>query len=77
MDLPWESVTAGLKDNTAILTAVGIVGCGIYDVIVPAKFNQALAIAEGPPDCPLVTPEDLLDAKIVRYTPVLRAWESK
>ena len=38
-------------------------------MIVPAKFNQALAIAEGTPDCPLVTPEDLLDAKIVRCTP--------
>ncbi len=53
----------------SILTPVGIVGCGIYDVVVPAKFNQALAIAEGTPECPLVTPEDLLDARIVRCTP--------
>ncbi len=53
----------------SILTPVGIVGCGIYDVVVPAKFNQAMAIAEGTPECPLVTPEDLLDAKIVRCTP--------
>ena len=34
----------------SILTPVGIVGCGIYDVVVPAKFNQALAIAEGTPE---------------------------
>ena len=53
----------------SILTPVGIVGCGIYDVGVPAKFNQALAIAEGTPECPLVTPEDLLAAKIARCTP--------
>ena len=38
-------------------------------IIVPAKFNQALAIAEGTPECPLVTPEDLLAAKIARCTP--------
>ena len=53
----------------SILTPIGIVGCGIYDVIVPAKFNQALAIAEGTPESPLVTPEALLEAKIARCTP--------
>ena len=53
----------------SILTPVGIVGCGIYDVVVPTKFNQAMAIAEGTPACPLITPEDLLDAKITRCTP--------
>ena len=53
----------------SILTAVGIVGCGIYDVIVPAEFGQALAVAQGTPECPLVDPEDLLDAAIVRCTP--------
>ena len=53
----------------SILTPVGIVGCGIYDVVVPTKFNQAMAIAEGTPECPLITPEDLLDAKITRCTP--------
>lgn len=53
----------------SILTPIGIVGCGIYDVVVPAEFNQALAVAQGTPDCPLVNPEDLLDAEIVRCTP--------
>ena len=28
-----------------------------------------MAIAEGTPECPLITPEDLLDAKIARCTP--------
>ena len=31
----------------SILTPIGIVGCGIYDVVVPAEFNQALAVAQG------------------------------
>jgi uncharacterized protein YunC (DUF1805 family) len=53
----------------SILTAAGIVGCGIYDVHTAAKFGQAIAIARGTPERPLVDPEDLLDAKIVEVTP--------
>jgi len=53
----------------SILTAVGIVGCGIYDLETPAEFGQAIAIARGTPQVPLVEPEDLLDAKIVGRTP--------
>ncbi len=57
----------------SILTPVGIVGCGIYDMKVPAEFNQALAVAQGTPEVPLVDPEDLLDAEIVRCTPRAQA----
>ena len=53
----------------SILTPIGIVGCGIYDVVVPAEFNQALAVAQGTPERPLVDPEDLLEASIVRCIP--------
>jgi uncharacterized protein YunC (DUF1805 family) len=53
----------------SILTAAGIVGCGIYDVATAAKFGQAIAIARGTPERPLVEPEDLLEAKIVEATP--------
>lgn len=56
-----------------ILTEVGLVGCGIYDMKTPAEFGQALAIARGTPENPLVNPEDLLDAKIVDATPQARA----
>jgi catechol 2,3-dioxygenase-like lactoylglutathione lyase family enzyme/uncharacterized protein YunC (DUF1805 family) len=52
-----------------ILTAAGLVGCGIYDLETPAEFGQAIAIAKGTPACPLVEPEDLLDAHIVGLTP--------
>src|SRR5438128_6805134 len=53
----------------SILTAAGIVGCGIYDLETPAEFGQAIAIARGTPACPLVEPEDLLDSRIVGVTP--------
>jgi uncharacterized protein YunC (DUF1805 family) len=48
-----------------ILTEVGMVGCGIYDVKTAGEFGQAVAIARGTPEKPLVEPEDLFDAKIV------------
>ena len=57
----------------SILTAAGIVGCGIYDMETPAEFDQAIAIAKGTPENPLVEPEDLFDAKIVDCTPKARS----
>jgi catechol 2,3-dioxygenase-like lactoylglutathione lyase family enzyme/uncharacterized protein YunC (DUF1805 family) len=53
----------------SILTAAGIVGCGIYDLKTPAEFDQAIAIAKGTPASPLTEPEDLYDARIVGLTP--------
>jgi uncharacterized protein YunC (DUF1805 family) len=52
-----------------ILTEAGLVGCGIYDIKTAAAFGQAVAIARGTPEHPLVDPEDLLDARIVEATP--------
>ena len=53
----------------SIITAYGIVGCGIYDLKTPEEFGQAIAIAKGTPECPLSEPEDLYEAKIVGLTP--------
>jgi uncharacterized protein YunC (DUF1805 family) len=58
----------------SILTAAGIVGCGIYALDTPAEFGQAIAIAKGTPAQPLVEPEDLLNAKIVGCTPQAQAY---
>jgi uncharacterized protein YunC (DUF1805 family) len=56
-----------------ILTEAGLVGCGIYDIKTAAEFGQAVAIARGTPQKPLVNPEDLFDAKIVDATPQARS----
>jgi uncharacterized protein YunC (DUF1805 family) len=56
-----------------ILTEAGLVGCGIYDIKIAAEFGQAVAIARGTPQKPLVDPEDLFDAKIVEATPQAQA----
>lgn len=53
----------------SILTEVGIVGCGIYDLKTPAEFGQAIAICKGTPAQPLAEPEDLFESKIVGCTP--------
>src|SRR3954463_2550709 len=52
-----------------ILTESGLVGCGIYDVKTATEFGQAVAIARGTPQDPLVEPEDLFNARIVEATP--------
>jgi uncharacterized protein YunC (DUF1805 family) len=56
-----------------ILTEAGLVGCGIYDIKTCAHFGQAVAIARGTPQKPLVDPEDLFEAKIVEATPQAEA----
>src|SRR5262245_32999124 len=61
----------------SILSAAGIVGCGIYALDTPAEFGQAIAIAKGTPANPLVEPEDLLDAKIVGCTPKAESYGIK
>ena len=57
----------------SILTRPGIVGCGLYSIAVATEFDQALAIAKGTPEHPLVEPEDLFEAKIVDVTPKARS----
>ena len=57
----------------SIFTEAGLVGCGIYDTRIAAEFGQAVAIARGTPQKPLVDPEDLFDAKIVEATPQAKA----
>jgi uncharacterized protein YunC (DUF1805 family) len=75
-ELQFENGTAiGISNRwekgqyCTILTTAGIVGCGIYDLETAAEFGQAIAIAKGTPETPLVEPEDIYNAKIVGTTP--------
>jgi uncharacterized protein YunC (DUF1805 family) len=52
----------------AILTKRGVVGCGIYDIECCNEFGFAFALAKGTPTKPLVEPEDLFEANIVRVS---------
>ena len=46
----------------------GLVACGVVDPVVMNRFGAAIAIARGTPDAPLLTADDLLNAKIVEVT---------
>jgi uncharacterized protein YunC (DUF1805 family) len=80
-DLTFEHGTAiGMSNRwvggqyCSILTAAGIVGCGIYDLETASEFDQAIAIARGTPVNPLVEPEDLYEARIVDCTPKAKSY---
>lgn len=52
----------------ALMTSRGLVGCGIYDIDCANEFNFAFALAKGTPQHPLVEPEDLFQARIVKVS---------
>ncbi|MHA1380029.1 MAG: DUF1805 domain-containing protein [Candidatus Helarchaeota archaeon] len=51
-----------------ILANRGMVACGAIDVEVMDKFDFAVAVSEGTTEHPLITPDDLLKAKIMKLT---------
>ncbi|MBY0587477.1 YunC family protein [bacterium] len=56
----------------AILTRKGLLGCGIYDLACADEFHFAFALAKGTPERPLVEPEDLLSARVVKVSQAAR-----
>jgi uncharacterized protein YunC (DUF1805 family) len=50
-----------------------VVGCGIYDIACANEFGMAFALAKGTPEQPLLDPEDLYEASIVRVSEAARA----
>ncbi|HJM62298.1 MAG: hypothetical protein CMN05_07285 [Roseibacillus sp.] len=56
----------------AIHTSRGVVGCGIYDIACANEFGMAFALAKGTPEQPLLEPEDLYGASIVRVSETAR-----
>ncbi len=51
-----------------IVADKGLVACGAIDLKAMEEFNFAAAISKGTPEKPLVTTEDLLDAKVTGIT---------
>ena len=51
-----------------IVAPKGLVACGVVDAAVMNRFGSAVAVARGTPQCPLVTIDDLLGARIAEVT---------
>lgn len=51
-----------------IVASKGLVACGAIDADVLDKFNFAVTVSEGTPEKPLITPDDLLEAKVMKLT---------
>jgi len=51
-----------------IVCPKGIIACGAISIAVMDKFNFAVTISEGTVEKPLVTPDDLLKAKVMKLT---------
>ncbi len=51
-----------------IVAAKGLLACGVIDPVVMNRFGAAVAVARGTPQCPLVTGDDLLAARIAEVT---------
>jgi uncharacterized protein YunC (DUF1805 family) len=56
----------------AIICNKGMVGCGAFDVKLMEAHEQVIAIARGSIERPLITCDDLLNAKIVGITKLAR-----
>ena len=62
------SVTWDGGEFVMIVTQKGLVSCGIVDIQLMETFGDAIAVARGTPEKPLVTVDDLLSSKIVEVT---------
>jgi len=58
----------------AIVCSKGMVGCGAFDLKLMEAHHQVLAVARGTVDQPLITCEDLLDAKVWGATRLARGF---
>lgn len=62
------SVTWEEGQYVMIIAEKGLVACGIVDMAVATKFSFAVAVADGTPEKPLVTVDDLLEATVSEVT---------
>ena len=52
-----------------VVAEKGLVACGVIDMNVMSEFGAAIAVSHGTPESPLVTTDDLLQARIMEVTP--------
>jgi uncharacterized protein YunC (DUF1805 family) len=67
-DATGLSVTWEKGQYVMIVGKTGLISCGIADMKAVEEFSFAFAIAHGTPELPLVTPEDLLNAKVTEIS---------
>ncbi len=51
-----------------IVTAKGLVSCGVVDMEVMGRAGAAITVSRGTPENPLVTVDDLLNARVMDVT---------
>ncbi len=61
----------------AIIGNKGMVGCGAFDAKLMEKHGQVIATSHGSIEHPLITCEDLLQAKIMEVTKLARGFGVK
>lgn len=66
----FESIEVSWDGGQFVLIVApkGLVACGVVDPVVMNRFGAAVAVARGTPERPLVTPLDLLSARIAEAT---------
>jgi len=72
IEASWES-----GQWVAIICNKGMVGCGAFDAKLMEKHEQVIATAHGRIGAPLITCEDLLNAKISEVTKLARKFGIK
>ena len=72
IEASWES-----GQWVAIICNKGMVGCGAFDAKLMEKHEQVIATIHGSIEHPLITCEDLLEAKIMEVTKLAREFGVK
>ena len=72
IEASWES-----GQWVAIICNKGMVGCGAFDAKLMEKHEQVIATIHGSIEHPLITCEDLMEAKIMEVTKLARKFGVK
>jgi uncharacterized protein YunC (DUF1805 family) len=63
LEVDWDD-----SQYVMIVTAKGLVSCGVVDMAVMGRAGAAIAVSRGTAEHPLVTVNDLLHARIMEVT---------